>query len=38
VTNAGTLDEKEVLLDLSVVRESTHRVDRFISKVITKQF
>ena len=37
VTDARPLDEKEVLLHLSVVRESTHRVNGFISQVITEQ-
>merc|ERR1712004_88884 len=33
-SNAAALDHDEVLLDLSVVREATHWVDRFVSNVI----
>merc|ERR1719209_2660360 len=33
-SNAAALDHDEVLLDLSVVREATHWIDRLVSNVI----
>jgi hypothetical protein len=34
VSDAGTLDHDEVLLDLSVVREPAHGVDGLVSQVV----
>ena len=36
MSNAGALDHEEVLLDLSVVGEPTHRGDGLVSQVVTK--
>ena len=33
-TNAGTLDHKEVFVDKTIMRESTHGVDRLLGKII----
>ena len=34
MSNASSLQEDEVLLDLSVVRESTHRVDGLVGQIV----
>ena len=34
VSNTRPLDKEEVLLDLSVVRESTHRVDGLVGQIV----
>merc|ERR1711972_385021 len=33
-SNAATLDHQEVLLDLSVMREATHGVDRLVRQIV----